>query len=365
MLIESKKIKEKRRKPLNLLAFVKFIAMIKIIKWHIFHWTKRPIDYGARMCEILFISSGFLIGYNYYKMYFPSIYIQSVKYAYKHLKNFYPLLFLITLYNFYFSRLKKINIIAIEALLSNLLMLQSWSRYRYIIAGFNGIAWFLSALLFCYFLSPILINGINSIKRSLILFIFIALLRISIEELVMNGKFNPFDANFHTGPIIRFLEFFLGMLLSPLFFVLKFYFDKYQKIKGFKICFTLSQIFLSFSIYYIMLKYNNILYRCYFVIIFNVFILFFGLDYGYLSDILTNRLCQTIMSCQMEMYLIQNVINGIITNQIKFHIKMNEELRFLLKLLIIFLVGYSYKIILKERLAKILDKIIYYLLSFL
>ena len=82
MLISCKQIKEKRRKPLNVLAFVKFIAMIKIIKWHIFHWTKRPIDYGARMCEILFISSGFLIGYNYYKIYMPCTYMQSFKYKF-------------------------------------------------------------------------------------------------------------------------------------------------------------------------------------------------------------------------------------------------------------------------------------------
>jgi len=363
MLVSCKKIKEKIRKSLNVLAFVKFIAMIKIIKWHIFHWTKRPIDYGARMCEILFISSGFLIGYNYYKIYMPCTYMQSFKYTYKHLRNFHPLLVLITLLNFYFSRIKKIGIISIVALLSNLLMLQSWSRISHIVRGFNGIAWFLSSLVFCYFLTPFLIYGINSIKKSLILFFFIALLRILSEELVINGKFNPFDANFHRGPIIRFLEFFLGMLISPLFFLLKSYFDKYREIKSFKIIFTFFHIFLFFSIYYIMLKYNNILLRCFFVLIFNAFILLFGLDYGYLSDIFANKLCQTIMSCQMEMYLFQSIINNIITNQIKVHMILNKELQFLIKLLIIFFVGYSYKLIFKEKLSKILDKIIYFLLS--
>ena len=191
-------------------------------------------------------------------------------------------------------------------------MLQSWSRISHIVRGFNGIAWFLSALVFCYFLTPFLIYGINSLKKSLILFFFIALLRILIEELVINGKFNPFDANFHTGPIIRFLEFFLGMLISPLFFLLKSYFDKYREIKSFKIIFTFFHFCLFFSIYYIILKYNNILLRCFFVLIFNAFILLFGLDYGYLSDIFANKLCQTIMSCQMEMYLFQSIINNII-----------------------------------------------------
>ena len=53
-----------KRKYLNYIAFIKFWAMLLIIKWHIIPYKIIKIDYGARMCEILFISSGFLIGYN-------------------------------------------------------------------------------------------------------------------------------------------------------------------------------------------------------------------------------------------------------------------------------------------------------------
>ena len=70
LLLKNNKIdteKSERRKVLNYLAFIKFFAMIKIIKWHVIIWEKKKIDYGARMCEILFISSGFLVGYNYYR----------------------------------------------------------------------------------------------------------------------------------------------------------------------------------------------------------------------------------------------------------------------------------------------------------
>ena len=38
-----------RRKKLNYIAFIKFLSMIKIIKWHIYKWQLKQIDYGARM----------------------------------------------------------------------------------------------------------------------------------------------------------------------------------------------------------------------------------------------------------------------------------------------------------------------------
>jgi peptidoglycan/LPS O-acetylase OafA/YrhL len=53
-----------KRKSLKYIAFIKFWAMILIIKWHVIPWKIIKIDYGARMCEILFICSGFLVGYN-------------------------------------------------------------------------------------------------------------------------------------------------------------------------------------------------------------------------------------------------------------------------------------------------------------
>ena len=122
---------------------------------------KKPIDYGARMCEILFISSGFLVGYNYYEKNMPCDYETSFKYAYKHLRTFYPLEFINTLYGYFFRPGKKYNLTEYEILISNLLMIKSWSRYTHFASCFNRITWFLSSLLFCYFLVPLLLKGIK------------------------------------------------------------------------------------------------------------------------------------------------------------------------------------------------------------
>ena len=275
-----------RRKKLNYIAFIKFLAMIKIIKWHIYNWELKPIDYGARMCEILFISSGFLVGYNYYKRQMPCNYEASFKYLYKHLRNFYPLVFINTIYGFYIiSNLKKTNLTEIEILISNFLMIHSWSRYSTLASSFDGISWFLSALLFCYFLVPFLLNGIKNRKRSLRLFILIALIRIASEEIINKDSINIFDANFHRGPIIRLLDFYLGMLIIPSFFEVDNFLTKYQDYFWHKILFTFIQIFFPILIYYLMLIYNNILHRCFFVLIFCIFIFVLSFDYGYLSNI--------------------------------------------------------------------------------
>jgi len=202
-------INSKRRAKLNYIAFIKFLAMIKLIKWHIYSWKSKPIDYGARMCEILFIASGFLVGYNYYKRNMPCDYKTSFNYSYKHLRTFYPLEFIVTIYGFCNNQRKKYNLTTFEILIGELLMIKSWSRYKDLAAYFNGISWFLSVLLFCYFLVPILLQGIKNLKISFILFFIVAFIRVATEEVILNGSINFFDAHFHRGPIIRLLEFYI------------------------------------------------------------------------------------------------------------------------------------------------------------
>ena len=356
-----KKIINKKRKGLNYIAFIKFLAMIKIIKWHLFKWHKKPIDYGARMCEILFISSGFLIGYNHYKRSMNCDYETSFKYCYKHLRVFYPLLIIITIYGFFITTPKKNILIDLEIFISNLLMIIPWSRYWQKLTFFTAHIWFLSCLMISYFFTPLLLKGIQNIECSLILFIFVSLIRITVEEITKKSSINLLDINFHVGPIIRLLELYMGMLLIPFYFYFRNYFDKFRDSKYFKIKFTIIQLIYPIIIYYIMVKYNNILYRCYFVLIFCVFIFITSYDYGYLSNLFSHKFFYTIMSCQMEMYLLHRTINetfNIYINKRMFESLFNLEIQFLIKLFIVFIIGFLYKILLREKCAKLFDKII-------
>ena len=105
MLLSEKSLNKKRRENLNYIAFIKFWSMILIIKWHLYYGSKnKRLDYGSRMCDFLFVSSGFLVGYNYYKRAMPSTYDSSCKYTYKHLRSFYPLHIINSFYCIYLNK---------------------------------------------------------------------------------------------------------------------------------------------------------------------------------------------------------------------------------------------------------------------
>ena len=355
------KINNRKQNKLYYLAFIKFIAMIIIIKWHIINWPKRPIDYGARMCEILFISSGFLVGYNYYNKNIQCNYEASFKYYYKHLRQIYPLNTIITIIGFYIAPKRKNKFTGFELLMSNLLLIKSWSRFCIKSGFFTGHTWFLSSLLFSYFLSPLLLQGIKNIKRAIILFVCTSLIRIITEEKIKTDSINMFDINFHYGPVVRLLEFYMGMLLIPIFFYFKKYFDNYQKKVWFKVIFTIIHLVSPLLAFYFMKKYERILYRCYFVLIFCVFVFLSSYDYGYLNIFIENKIFLTIISYQTEIYLLQFIINGFfkrIINMKKFESLFHREIQFIIKLFIIFLFAFIYKLFCKEKLTKMLDKII-------
>ena len=110
--------------------------------------------------------------------------------------------------------------------------------------------------------------------------------------------------------MVPLIEFYKGMLLIPLFYCIKNYLDTYKSIYPIKTVFTIIQISFPIIIYYIMEKYNNKLYRCYFVLIFCFSTFIISYDYGVLSDLFAQKFFAKLMSCQMEMYLIQNTMNS-------------------------------------------------------
>ena len=354
--------KLKIREYLNYISFLKFLSMMIIIKYHLFQWKKKPIYYGQRMCEFLFVSSGFLVGYNHYEKPMPGTLEQSFKYAYKSFRNFYPLEIINLIFFFVCEKkFNNINITDIEIILSNIFMIKSWSPYRFVHFSFNGVSWFLSSLLFCYFMTPFLLYGIKTLKNAVLLFIIFALTRILIEEFINLGGFNIFIINFHVNPFIRCIEFYLGMLIIPLFFKLKYVLDKNKKHYCFKILFTLIQMILPILLYFLIIKFTKIKYRVYFVFTFIFLNFVIGLDYGYLSELFSIKIIKKLLSYQMEIYLFQNSATILITKIMKYHklkFPSNRNLEFFIKLINIFIFAFLYKELLKERLAKIIDKII-------
>ena len=181
------------------------------------------------------------------------------------------------------------------------------------------------------------------------------------EEFLHRGAFNVFDTNFHCGPIIRIIEFYIGMLISPLFLHLKKILDKFQNNYTFKIFYTIAQITLPIYFYYILVKYEKTLLRCYFVLFHSIYLFIISYDYGYISAFLSNTIIKTIMSAQLEMYLIQINIHITIAKYIgnKDYTQITRLLIYYIKLMLIFTISYFYRRFLRNKLAYLMDKIIF------
>ena len=354
--------KSVKRKNLNYLGFNKFIGMYLIIRMHLYCHKFMPFDFGIRSCELLFVSSGFLVGYNYFDNPMEFTHISPFKYTYKHLRSFYPYYLLNLFYGIYFNKnYIKLNLTNLELLLINILLLANWSSHRIVARFYFPISWFLDNIVYCYFLSPFLLCTINNIKNTLKIFFFVCLSRILAEEFLNRGAFNVFDTHLHCGPIIRIFEFYMGMLLVPLYFHFKSRLDKYQNNYAFKIICTIIQIVSPICLCYLMIKYDKILFRCYFLLIICVYVFIISYDYGYLSFLTSLKFIKIAMSTQLEMYLIQMNVHLSIDKYLKrkYFYRLSGLHYFYLKLIIIFNIAFIYRRFYRDKFANLMDKIIF------
>ena len=70
-------------------------------------------------------------------------------------------------------------------------------------------------------MTPLLLAFSQKIKQSIVLFVMIAVIRYMIEYVNVKCPGMVWNFVIHTSPLIRCLEFFMGMLLIPLFMYTK------------------------------------------------------------------------------------------------------------------------------------------------
>ena len=201
------------------LTGLKAVALLFIFWWHA-PVSKPDFDIGAQMCQLLFICSGFLTGYSSLKK--PCLPAASwkdpFKICLKKLKAFWPLHALFTLLWLVFLSDTAFTPGTAIKLILNLLLLQAWHPAPDVYMSFNGVSWFLSALLFCYFLSPFLLKTIRRGRKCIILaFVAAFLARIILNDLCWYFPKTFSWFNTYSFPPIRVLEFYLGILIVPLY----------------------------------------------------------------------------------------------------------------------------------------------------
>lgn len=322
---------DENKKRIKSISGLKVVFLFLIYIWHC-NLFSRP-DLGARGCEIMFLCSGFCIGYNYYKKNIESSISSAYNFAKVKADKFY-LLYVVTmiigllwLMIFKNLSLSKFNILQ---LLFNLSFTQVWAGA----SSFNAASWFLAVLVFCYFCTPFILEIIKkcdqkNLKSILILSI---ILRLLIEYININ-HFPLLNISIHTNPFVRLLEYFMACIVGTLF-----YLNQKKEIKHISI--VEITVFISYIL--LIFIFDTSIYRGIYCIIELMIIYVFAMEKGIISRFLSSEIFQKLSKYELEFYLFHQVI-------IQLVVSLSIPLTAISSLMAIILVIMLYKKIEKNR----------------
>lgn len=330
---------------------LKAICMLLLFWWHS-SIPSPSVDLGARTCEFLFVTSGFLVGYNYHDKNVSPTWKQSFKYVYKKLIEFWPL-HIIAMFMVWIACITPMFTYRnLTNAILNVFLLQAWNPDTQVSFSFNGASWYLSALIFCYFISPLLLSISKKLRSSLILFLIVFVVRCLIEYTINLYPEYYSSINIHTSPLIRGMEYFLGMLLVPGYICIRNRFT--LKIK-FAVASVFEIISLALLIYLVICN-NGIWLRGQYVILMCITVFVFSFDKGIISKFLSNRIFKWFSNIQFEFFILHQAVIKSCDSVYSMYI-LEPLLRNSVTFLTVILYAIIYRMILKKRLSGWMEKI--------
>ena len=355
---------ELRTQNIRSFTGIKVLALFLIFYQHS-NMPLLPFGLGSRMCELLFVLSGFLVGYNKFHKEIEYSWSTGINYVVSKLIIFYPLHILIVILRCILEYKSFVFTNTWIKLILSLLLITPWFPNEEVFFCFNGSSWFLCSLLFCYLLSPLFIRLMKS-KKVLIIFIIVFIVRLSID-VIQETDVIFVTLHTHVNPFVRSLEFFMGMLLVPIFMDCKqkiYHISKLLRI----VIFSFIEISACIILFYLMYSYLNICFKTYYVLLFCMNIFIFAFDEGIFSKILGSKVFKQFNSIQFEFYLSHTTFlaycNAIIY-------KMNIEIAtfgikfalFVSEFLLLTLICIIYNKLLKPYLSNLMRKFFHLLYS--
>lgn len=182
------------------LQSLRFIFVMMIFMSHFDYRDIRGFDAGGD-CGVafFFILSGFVCSLGYGQRICEGVFRYG-DFLWKRLKKLYPLHLLCLLFFLLVSQ----TTLDLKALV-NALLLQSWVPDPDWYFSCNKVSWFLSSLLFCYVVFPFVYRHLS---RSLTLAVLLAYVTVCLLI-----PYNQVNAVLYVFPLVRFVDFYLGMLL--------------------------------------------------------------------------------------------------------------------------------------------------------
>jgi peptidoglycan/LPS O-acetylase OafA/YrhL len=273
----------------------------------IIEWYLRIGRFGV---AFFFILSGFILTYNYHKIFdtlnrnnFAWFYLNRIARIYPlHLLTFIvavPLSSPLFLNNPFETILKAI---------ANVMLLQSFIPNSDYYFSFNHVSWSLSNEMFFYALFPVILwallrkrlNVRNLLAGSVL--IYLALLFIEI----VNLDARPNEWLFYIFPVARLVEFILGVMLGLIFIQCN---DKIRwSAKVFTVLELLSIILLLAAVYCFANVHQTLRYSVVFLPFISFLIYVFAHQLGHVSKWLSNKLFVYLGEISFSFYMIHQVV---------------------------------------------------------
>jgi peptidoglycan/LPS O-acetylase OafA/YrhL len=186
------------------LQSLRFVFVMMIFMSHFAYRGFTPFDAGGD-CGVVFffLLSGFTMSMGYGRSIADGSFRFS-RYLKRRLLKVYPLHLLCLLLFLALFRPALDGALPVNALL-----LQSWIPDSAYYFSYNGVSWFLSSLLFSYLLFPIAYRKGNALVLAVLL-----LFCLAVYVIVPYDRIN---ALLYVSPLVRFVDFFLGIMLYKLF----------------------------------------------------------------------------------------------------------------------------------------------------
>lgn len=205
----------KKQKRLESLTALRFLFFVFVFLSHYMMGENRVLPHGGAFAVVFFyMLSGFSMSYGYGDKIDDMPYGKFVK---KRLVQLYPMQLVTHLLRavpFLFIPLLSgvVDYEKITSFVLKLFFLEAWVPNENIIFGFNSCAWYLSPLVFCYFIFPLLFKWIcKSSSKTLAsamlgyLFVYGICTRLIPEERQ--------QVFIYAAPYFRFFDFALGIVL--------------------------------------------------------------------------------------------------------------------------------------------------------
>ena len=296
---------------LHSLISLRFIAAIFIFIHHLSY----PNGFGPIAVTFFFVLSGFIMGFKYCGK-FNTITIPILKsFYFKRFIKIYPLqilTFLISLPILLFIDFKTNVFYA----LCNLFLIHSYFPIGIQVFSFNSVAWFLSDIMFFYFISPFLffvLYKLEIIKKSKIMvitLIFIILIAwfISYQYADQIPAYSFGWWLIYISPYFRFLDYFTGVITGIIFLTVKSIIsDKNSRIYLFSFMEILSVVMLVFSFKSQIYANNSLKMGVYYLPASVLLIFIFAFQEGIISRILSKALFIKLGELSFTIFLIHQL----------------------------------------------------------